>query len=129
MKKRYGFVSNSSSSSFICCVSNESVEIDDSCDIGDYGLVRCENNHVFFTEYVVNKENLNDDSYTQNKYEEIVLKECHCPLCSLSIIKDNVLLDYILFKYSLNKETLVNEIKRDYTSLNHFKKVLEDKED
>ena len=53
MKIRTGFVSNSSSSSFICQVSGETYSGYD-CSIDDFGLVRCENGHLFHEDYLVN---------------------------------------------------------------------------
>lgn len=50
MKKRTGFVSNSSSSSFICQVSGESYGGWDA-GLSDFDLCECENGHVFHTSY------------------------------------------------------------------------------
>lgn len=55
MKTRYGFVSNSSSSSFVCCLSGEVFEV---CDnrFRDFGLVSCKHGHVFKEEFALPDE-------------------------------------------------------------------------
>ena len=52
MKIRYGFVSNSSSSSFICDVSGE-VRTIYSEEPNENGVCSCENGHDFLDEYFV----------------------------------------------------------------------------
>ena len=46
MKIRYGFVSNSSSSSFTCCICGEEQSGMDMC-LSDAGMVRCREGHIF----------------------------------------------------------------------------------
>ena len=52
MKIRCGFVSNSSSSSYLCLISNETI-ICDQNGYWDDNLVECENYHVFKPEFMV----------------------------------------------------------------------------
>ena len=46
MKIRNGFVSNSSSSSFVCNICGE-VEGGYDCSLGDFGMLECEHGHTF----------------------------------------------------------------------------------
>ena len=52
MKIRTGFVSNSSSSSFVCEISGE-VFSGYGAGLDDFELVKCQNGHVFSEEYVI----------------------------------------------------------------------------
>jgi hypothetical protein len=56
MKMRLGFVSNSSSSSFVCTVSGEVFSGMD-MSISEFDMSRCENNHEFCNEYLVKDSN------------------------------------------------------------------------
>lgn len=47
MKIRQGFVSNSSSSSFICDICGMTEAGSDCESMSDYGLVECNNGHTF----------------------------------------------------------------------------------
>lgn len=55
MKIRNGFVSNSSSSSFLCDVSGEMESGWDLC-LSDAGMYECENGHTFKEEYLVDAD-------------------------------------------------------------------------
>jgi len=46
MKYRFGFVSNSSSSSFVCEVCNEAIELYDADELEEYGFHECDKGHV-----------------------------------------------------------------------------------
>jgi len=52
MKIRTGFVSNSSSSSYVCDVSGEAFEVQDGC-FWDAGLCQCKNGHTFQKKFLV----------------------------------------------------------------------------
>jgi len=52
MKTRNGFVSNSSSSSYVCDVTGEAFEVQDSC-FRDAGLSQCKAGHYFQTQFLI----------------------------------------------------------------------------
>lgn len=52
MKTRNGFVSNSSSSSYVCDITGEAFEVQDAC-FRDAGLAQCEAGHYFQTRFLV----------------------------------------------------------------------------
>lgn len=56
MKLRTSFVSNSSSSSYVCDITGEAFEVQDSC-FRDAGLVQCPNGHVFKEEFILPLKN------------------------------------------------------------------------
>lgn len=77
MKTRAGFVSNSSSSSFICDISGES-ESGYDATLEDYGYVCCVNGHTMKEDYVENLDSLLEEN-SEFRYE---LPEKHCPVCN-----------------------------------------------
>ena len=56
MKIRTSFVSNSSSSSYVCDITGEAFEVQDSC-FRDAGLCQCPNGHVFKLEFLLPLKN------------------------------------------------------------------------
>jgi hypothetical protein len=79
MKLRNGFVSNSSSSSFICDISGGSEGGFDVC-LSDVGMVECENGHTFYKGFLLN-ENFYEDLEELFSGEELptveeVMKVC-----------------------------------------------------
>ena len=67
MKIRAGFVSNSSSSSFMCLVTGDLFGGMDA-GVNEFGADECENNHIFYDDYLVDEPN-------KKVYAEWVRKE------------------------------------------------------
>lgn len=84
MKVRNGFVSNSSSSSFICDVCGE-VESGYDCSLSDFDMSQCEHGHVFHDGHIENGFN---DQTTEFKFkylksiQEKYIRELHESLSS-----------------------------------------------
>ena len=82
MKVRKGFVSNSSSSSFVCDLTGEAFETYEGLD--DREAVQCEKGHVFFyegypeVEKWVESDDNDDDDYGRNYNMPSEL----CPICN-----------------------------------------------
>jgi hypothetical protein len=57
MKTRQGFVSNSSSSSFICCLSGH-MESGMDLSKSEAGMVECENGHTFLEKYQISRKEM-----------------------------------------------------------------------
>lgn len=70
MKIRTGFVSNSSSSSFICDVSGEVYSGYDA-GLSDFDLMECTNEHIFHESYLVG------DPYEPEILERILIKDVY----------------------------------------------------
>lgn len=77
MKLRKGFVSNSSSSSFICDVTGEDVSGWNMC-LSEAGMCECENGHIFLDEYLVGEVDEDNDDW---RYE---VTGANCPICSMT---------------------------------------------
>lgn len=126
MKVRKGFVSNSSSSSFICDICGEGR------DLEYYQIVECERSHVFEESCIYNY--LSDDQKReigvelnlswpegqltekiQEKYDN-ELPSSMCPCCQLEIVtRDNINM-YMLGILSKNGTEVYNEIKARFNN-------------
>jgi len=125
MKIRKGFVSNSSSSSFVCDVTG-GIECGWDMSAEEAGMYECENGHTFYEDYLVNKEeydkfceNDNIDSYDL-RYE---LPSKFCPICTMTNIRKNDVLKYLLKSSNTTMKKVVKEIKEEYSS---FDELIED---
>lgn len=104
MKKRLGFVSNSSSSSFICDVCNE-VESGMEMGLEEAGMYECEKGHIFCISHSLhNLEDLPDE------------------------IKFKLVADYAIDKYDDDKEKEIEVITKEKNDfiINHSKEELLD---
>lgn len=104
MKKRNGFVSNSSSSSFICEICNHTeVGYDDS--LSDLGFAQCVNEHIFCEEHLLDNETEENDDIG-----ECYTEKC-CPICQFTMYSQPELARYLLELYSIPRDTVFQEIK------------------
>lgn len=133
MKIRVGFVSNSSSSSFICDVCGaEYSGIDIS--LSDYDMCICENYHHFHKHEAVNVNKpysftYNNTEYTYDNFEDAYESDCgeipnfYCPICNMKTISYRDAVSYLLKKNNYKSlEEVKNEILQNYSSYNELKK-------
>lgn len=118
MKIRNGFVSNSSSSSFICQICNNTVT---GMDLGlrDAEFVECTNGHIFCEEHVVGEVDLGRDTALQ--YE---LPEINCPICNYEELSYSDIRRYFVKTSSITTDEVFQEIKK----INKRRKKLYDNE-
>ena len=131
MKKRLGFISNSSSSSFVCDCGHP-VTIDDGYDLQDVNIEKCENGHYICNDCL--PENL-DHYHHSEKYIELedydedgylrLIKKSHCPYCTLEKISEFDLKLFLFKKYSLNEKSILKEIKTVFKNYDNFKKYID----
>ena len=135
MKIRAGFVSNSSSSSFICDVcgdANSSVDI----DLAWYELGICENGHCFHKHEAVNKDKpcsftYNNAEYTFSNFKDAYqddsgeIPSFYCPICNMKEVAYSDAVAYLLKQknYTSLKE-VKNEILQNYSSYKELEKDL-----
>lgn len=130
MKIRKGFVTNSSSTSYICDICGRIVDdVPDAYSSLRYRFVTCENGHEFCTDHLLNipKQILTntadlDEWMGENDISEYEVPEEYCPICKYGqynaelLYNDSYKLEYVLKKYNLTKEDLNLEI-RNYLNM------------
>lgn len=135
MKIRAGFVSNSSSSSFICDVCGDAVSGID-IEYAWYELGICENGHHFHKHEAVNKDKsysftYNGEEYTYNDFEDAYQDDCteipsfYCPICNMKEVSYSDAVAYLLKEknYTSLKE-VKDEILQNYSSYKELEKDL-----
>jgi hypothetical protein len=132
MKVRNGFVSNSSSSSFICDYCH-TVEVDEGGDMGmyEFGFVECKAGHTICISHLSTKsqrkiyELAADDEDFQ--YSPIIQTD-DCPLCQLEVIRDDDLVNFLLQTVGKTRKELISEIKERAATLDNFRSYIKKKE-
>lgn len=149
MKVRKGFVSNSSSSSFVC----------DVCGVSESGCMNECGKHTYCNSHA--KRNIEDltveeirkelidgayDEVNKTKYKEMpnarIIEEWQeiidsgdfeyqpkviCPVCQLDAIPDSVLLKYLLLNSQKKRKEIEDQIRSEYKNLAELEKVLKEK--
>jgi len=111
MKIRQGFVSNSSSSSFVCSVCGE--------DGDNYNeLFECSNGHVMCSSHAIGDLDTEHTDYPCNVNIQ------HCPICQLKEFEDKDLFKYILKINNMSKEDLIKLVKQNFKSYDLYQREL-----
>lgn len=135
MKIRRYFVSNSSTSSFICEICGNHAEGMDLC-LSDCDMFECENGHTMCTEHAPDIENI-EESYDSEEcsgeegcrcrdcsdfpYE--VPQEC-CPICAYQKISYRDAKEFLLKEYKVSEKEVFDKVKE----INKRRKKLYDEE-
>jgi len=133
MKIRKGFISNSSSTSFICEVCAETVS---GWDVGleEAEMYKCENGHIFCKDHAINGEELEEmlnklaegsedtDDYC-DAIHEILAK--HCPCCTFTTVSPYDLTDYLLKKVGMDTEAVAKELRDKFIDFGAFRDYIE----
>lgn len=138
MKIRMGFVSNSSTSSFTCCISGVHEAGRDLC-FDDADMCECENGHIMLRKYLIKQAKKFLETHTKeelaNLYNDSMLYEsdlCNldsayeilyeiydwyyefpkelCPVCQLEHVLDGDILSFILKYFGISEvENIIRE--------------------
>jgi len=118
MKTRNGFVSNSSTSSFVCNICGEVEAGMDLC-LSDVEMVECEYDHTFH----IDCAGLNEEGkkiLEGDEDERYEFPEKYCPVCRLEKAPDDDVIKYLLLKVGKNKKEVVKEMKEKYGKMSKF---------
>ena len=115
MKIRSGFVSNSSSSSFVCCICGRSEVVYDG-SLRDAGMAQCINGHVTCQE-----ELLPGHEDGESYYE---LDPKYCPVCQFKESSNIDMAKYLLKETKIPRDEVFAEVKK----VNRRRKKLYDQE-
>lgn len=107
MKVRHGFVSNSSSSSFICDVTSEERQGMD-ISLEDAGMYCCENEHYFLEEFLIGDIPEDKDDEYDGRYE---IPAKHCPICSFKYLMESSMVLYIEKFYGITSNEVFDYMK------------------
>jgi hypothetical protein len=147
MKIREGFVSNSSSSSFVCMVTGRT-EAGYDLSMRDVEMYCCENGHYFDESYLLPKP-VNTPAVEYNEEEDgeesifgdggveddedidesddDYRSECpanRCPICTLTHITDSDLLKYIMKSRAFNRKGIEDTMRLQFKDHKTFTEAL-----
>lgn len=117
MKIRKGFVSNSSSSSFVCDVCNHNISGWD-LSLYEAGMYQCINGHTFCEDHAIVSENASKEEI--DRYE---IPAISCPCCSFIHLAEADLMNYLLTVCNITKEQTTKVCKdrfKDYEEFNSW---------
>ena len=152
MKIRHGFVSNSSSSSFTCCICGE--EGSGMHDVlKDFEMIKCKIGHIFCEDHLkkeynevkicredLSKKDLKDMGITKIELDEWsdeeIREECSyyirynfpqslCPICNFEHITDDIILEYLLIECKSDKNNMKKEMVKRFGDYEGFLKWVE----
>lgn len=118
MKIRTNFVSNSSSSSFICDVCGEKVEGFD-LSLCNAEMYRCIYGHTFCVSEAIT--NVADDYMDDGGYG---IPSLYCPICNFKEVSHRDIAVYLERTNNISREAIFAEVK----AINKRRKVLRDQE-
>lgn len=107
MKIRKGFVSNSSSTSFVCKVCGRQ-ETGFDASLSDFEMCECINGHTFCLDELVENvpDNAKDDEYPYQ------IAELYCPICQWHVISESDFSRYLLQEYKIPREEAFEDVKK-----------------
>jgi len=121
MITRTGFVSNSSSSSFICAICGGE-EAGFEVGLSDFNMIRCENEHIFH-EFCLSPEVRKQIDEWNGEVPATL-----CPVCNLLAFDQGEILSYIFKSRGINYDTAKDEIKEKFKTYDRFKRWLQNED-
>ncbi len=124
MKIRKGFISNSSSTSFICDVCAETVG---GWDMGldDADMFQCENGHTFCRDHTVGGREAVEEKMDEDEmfdYYEVAAK--YCPCCTFEVAAETDIVNYFLKATGQDRESVAKVLREKFPTFADFQAYL-----
>jgi hypothetical protein len=116
MKIRFGFVSNSSTSSFVCEICYHADAGMDAC-LQELGFVQCENGHVICEEHMLSQNEV------RNEDDQFPIEAC--PICQLKSVPDYTFKNYLLKRMNVKEKDILDDIRKKFKNYDDFEKFLD----
>ena len=111
MKLRKGFVSNSSSSSFVCDICG-GIESGWDLSYSDVDMTECSKGHCFHYGCLSKKDKAIIEAGVKGE-EDIIPTEL-CPVCQLRVVSDNLVQKFLRMKSGKSLDQLGDDIRAEY---------------
>jgi hypothetical protein len=121
MKFRAGFVTNSSSSSFICQVTGR-IESGMDLSLSDCQMCTCKSNHTFDEQYLIDEDLAKEDN---DDYPYEVDIKC-CPICQFKEMDRDAILEFLMKDLGLTKEAILATIQGKFGTYKDFAKYIKE---
>ena len=124
MKIRKGFVSNSSSSSFVCDVC---AEAESGWDIGleDADMFQCENGHTFCRDHTVGgREAVEVKREADENFDYYEVPAEYCPCCHFYAVSDVDIITYFMKEKGMIRDDVAKMFKEKFPTYEDFKKYV-----
>jgi hypothetical protein len=130
MKIRKGFVSNSSTSSYVCGVCNGQWAKHDLC-ISDVEHMMCQHGHIFCEEHLIRTmqrmlfPGMDDEPFDETEeFDTYDVPEANCPVCQFKVLQTPDVGSYYLRDRGVSREQLAEEIKQRFGTYKNFERWL-----
>jgi hypothetical protein len=120
MKIRSGFVSNSSSSSYVCEICYTAHESWD-CGLSEFGMCECTNGHLICLEHLLFDTNERD--------EDNMIPSKACPVCQFKELPDHMVVTYLRTRLKMSKKDILKDIKDTFITYDKFIKFINEYKD
>ena len=125
MKIRKGFVSNSSSSSFVCDVCGEEVSGMDMC-LSEAEMSQCVNGHTFCNDHKKEEPEIESESEDEDD-DSYDVPANKCPCCTFQTVSNGDLISYLLKEKGTTREAVTKTLRETFPSYDTFTKYVKAK--